>query len=86
MFRGRSPPVKPAVIFARMTLFEFITGHVGESYERAYVWAATETRAHELFATAHPDRFAVSVRALFHFYQGEFVTKLSDSGFNDLEV
>ena len=62
-----------------MTLFEFVTNKTGESYCRAYVWAATEFDAVELYAEKNNEPFK-EVNILFDEDYEPFSTTVSDSG------
>jgi hypothetical protein len=68
-----------------MILFEITTGRMGESYERCYVWASNETQAIQLYLLRYQD-LPEKVRPLFNETDAQFITSLSDSGFNDEEV
>lgn len=64
-----------------MGLYEIGTGKTGESYERAYVWAESETRAAELFQKRNPESKGLRPQLLFFGNAESFSTKVSDSGF-----
>jgi hypothetical protein len=63
-----------------MTLYEVVTGMVGESYERAYVWADNERQARLLFAKANPESRIGEVFVLLSDTDHPFATKISDCG------
>ena len=65
-----------------MCLYVIYTGYTGCSYERCYVWASSEQRAIELFKEKHPRRIFKSIGLLFCRANPEFVTELSDEGFD----
>jgi hypothetical protein len=61
-------------------LYEVTTGAIGESYERAYVWADSKETAMRLFG----ERFEAgnpAIRALFAADAEPFCTDLSDCTF-----
>lgn len=62
-------------------LYEIVTGAMGESYVRAYVWCDSEEKAIEMFKAKHPSSIIASVRFLLASWGMPFVTDLSDSGF-----
>lgn len=68
-----------------MTLFEITTGWIGESYERAYVWAESEEYARSLFEAVHsPKRSIAHCEAKLSSSDEGFITELSDCGFGDI--
>jgi hypothetical protein len=73
-----------------MTLFMLVTGGIGESYERCYVWAEDREQALQLAypicLAKYPAMTAEQLRAcemevLFHDDARPFCTPFSDSGF-----
>ena len=67
-----------------MDLFEMITGRVGESYERSYVWARSESRALQAFRERFPLRPEPRECVLIlSSGDNEFVTEFDDSGFGE---
>lgn len=68
-----------------MKLFEITTGYVGESYVRAYAWAADEREATALFRSANPDQDdnSIIVRELFDGSVAPFCTQSNDHGWPD---
>ncbi len=67
------------------SLFEIITGHIGESYVRSYAWAHCEEDAREMFAKIRNQDgkyTVVKVRKLFDDDGDEFITNASDDGFD----
>jgi len=73
-------------------LYVITTGYTGESYERCYVWADNEESARKLFDEqfgvggkglgSMAARRVAAVERLFSMDDSEFITKLSDSGFD----
>jgi hypothetical protein len=66
-----------------MGLFEILTGYVGCSFERCYVWAANGERAMELFRERFTHREAKEIRLLVRSDDQEFITRLDDEGFRE---
>ena len=66
-----------------MSLWLIVTGRTGESYERAYAWAETESEARDLFSARHPHSQLKQVTLLFNASDSPFATNLSDSGILD---
>jgi hypothetical protein len=62
-----------------MKLFELTNGYTGESYVRCYAWAADEAHARILYELRHGAE-PREVRELFDWEMREFITDLSDSG------
>ena len=62
------------------SLYEITTGRLGESYERAYVWAVTELYALSLFHAKYPDYKTSQLRCTFLFSADAepFCSKISD--------
>lgn len=60
-----------------MIFFEATNGRVGESYVRRYVWAKDSERAKELVGS---DQGPWIIKPLFHDATHEFVTEVSDCG------
>lgn len=80
------------------SLFEIETGYIGESYERCHIWADSAEQAARIFdrvygddgtrvATLNPSlpRKIHSLKLLFSADSPEFITVLSDSGFDLVE-
>jgi hypothetical protein len=65
-----------------MTLFEATTGRVGESYERCYVWAASEADARDVYRARHGG-LGSAIRELFRSDAAPFCTGLTDHGWPD---
>lgn len=70
-----------------MYLFVILTGRMGESYERCYVWSESKDVAYDMFKERYGGNVsAIDIRMLFSSEALPFVTGLSDSGFDDLEL
>jgi len=75
-----------------MNLYEITTGGWGESYLRAYAWAASEEQTLKMgekeygmsFDTPFSDRrLLIKIRLLFSDDAEPFCTPFSDTGFDD---
>lgn len=66
-----------------MNLYEIRTGRMGESYERAYAWAADDTEAVRLFKEKNPliSAWRLDLKLLLEGRHVEgFSTQVSDEG------
>ena len=63
-----------------MFLYEITTNVIGESYERCYIWAPTESKAIEMFKERHPDIKIRARRCILSSKEAPFMTELSDTG------
>jgi hypothetical protein len=73
------------------SLYEFLNGHIGESYVRCYVWADSEEEARTLalqsfWSEKGTGGSIVRMRKLFDADAPSFATQQSDTGFNDDEL
>lgn len=67
-----------------MKLFEFLTGWIGESYERLYVWAHDESEARRLAEPNLKGHEVITVLLLLKNTDEPFATLLSDSGWREV--
>jgi hypothetical protein len=63
-----------------MTLFQIETGAVGESYVRAYAWAASDGEALILFERRNPGLSVLKITPLMEHTDFSFCTEASDCG------
>lgn len=63
-----------------MTLYEITDGRTGESYCRAYAWAADAGEALRLYEAANPGERAVTMTPLLLDRAPPFCTRLDDCG------
>jgi hypothetical protein len=66
-------------------LMEILTGAVGESYVRCYVWADDARDAERLFRDRHGEERIHSMRILMTADSPGFCTKLDDGGWPEDE-
>ncbi len=67
-----------------MTLYEALTGWMGESHERCYIWAWDEEAARKLFAATYPHRELRELKILLGSQDDQpMITKLSDCGWEE---
>jgi hypothetical protein len=78
-----------------MTLFVLVTGGIGESYERCYVWAHDRAHAFQLAWPICQAKYhditeeevrALEIHALFDASAAPFCSPLSDSGFDETDA
>lgn len=66
-----------------MKLYEVISGGIGNSYVRAYVWAEDEPKALELYRRRNPKRTIEEVKELFDQSSPPFSTLADDDGWEN---
>ena len=69
-----------------LTLYEIVTTALGESYVRSYAWCRSEAEAREMFAALASGYEIHSVHEHFSVHSRPFITKPSDSGFDEEQI